>query len=87
MSFWNPLSWGGDVAHDVMENIGKAIKGMGRYAVEHPEETGTAVAVGLLSIAAFEGSKTAGRKLGEAGAAKIIEISEEEYEIARQPDD
>lgn len=81
MSWYNPLTWAGDAAYDTMERIGKAIKGMGQYAVEHPKETGAAVGVVLLSIAAVEGAKTGGRVLGTAGAKEIIKLNMEEYNV------
>lgn len=81
MSWYNPLSWGGDVAKDVMDRIGKAIRGVGEYAKSHPIETGAAVGTVLLSVGAFEAAKTGGRKLGDEAAEKVIMLAQEEYEI------
>lgn len=81
MSWYNPLSWGGDVAKDVMSQIGKSIRDVGDYAKSHPVETGAAIAVVLGSISAIEAAKTGGRRLGTAAADGIIEITKEEYEV------
>lgn len=75
MSWYNPLSWGGDaaryLAEETMDAVGAAFVGLVEKIKENPVPVAATVVVLLGGVTSYNAAKTAGQNIGKSVAVKI----------------
>lgn len=78
MSWWNPLSWGGDVAADIIDRVAEAGHQVKQRVVENPEIVLVPGAALLAAITTYHASKSAGVAAGKVLVKRMTEPEKEE---------
>lgn len=77
LSWWNPLSWGGEAAQfladEALDAIGAALAGATEKIKENPEIVIAPVVGVLAGVTAYHAAKTAGQEGGKKIVEKITE--------------
>lgn len=68
MSWWNPITWGGDVADDVIDRLGDAASAVKKKIIEKPSIIVGPIVVIAGAIATVEAARSFGKGAGKDGA-------------------